>query len=58
MSVPRFTVRQARVKAGHGWHIGWAVFDRENRITNPCDNYEEALIRRDNIHRLYLRYGW
>jgi hypothetical protein len=58
MSVPRFSVRKAKVKAGHGWRVGWAVYDRDDRISVTFENYDEAVQRRDNIHALYLRYGW
>jgi hypothetical protein len=60
MSAPRFTVRKARIKLGSNrqWEVQWAVFDREHRITIAFENYAEALVHRDNIHALYLRYGW
>jgi hypothetical protein len=59
MSRPRFTVRKYRGPIGHGAMIaGWAVFDRERRITIPFANYAVAIQHRDNIHALYLRWGW
>jgi hypothetical protein len=34
------------------------VFDRERPITIAFEDYAEALRHRDNIHALYLRFGW
>jgi hypothetical protein len=59
MSAPRFTVRKYTVKHSGGYLVsGWAVLDRNHRITIAFENYAEALVHRDNIHALYLRYGW
>lgn len=55
MSKPRFTVAyRALPSAGKGWF----VFDRGRRITIPFAEYGEAVRHRDNIHAIYLRFGW
>jgi hypothetical protein len=52
-------VRKYTVNSGGGYLVtGWAVFDRDHRITICFADYAEALVHRDNIHALYLRYGW
>ncbi|HEY2528077.1 MAG TPA: hypothetical protein VGJ20_09050 [Xanthobacteraceae bacterium] len=59
MTERRFTVRKVACQLAPGHRaVGWAVYDREQRITIPFANYDEALMRRDTIHELYLRYGW
>jgi hypothetical protein len=59
MTAPRFTVRKVACQLAPSIRrAGWAVYDREQRITIPFADYEEALRRCDNIHRLYLRFGW
>ena len=37
---------------------GWCVCDRGRRITILFANYFEAEEHRDNIHKIYLRFGW
>lgn len=43
---------------GRGAMWGWIVFDRGRPITIPFEGFEEAVQHRDNIQRLYLRWGW
>jgi hypothetical protein len=55
----RFTVAKRRLPDPRKGRItGWCVFDRGRRITIAFSSYREALERRDNIHKLYLRFGW
>lgn len=58
MTEPRFTVKHYRAAVGHGWRVGWAVYDHGERITIAFDTYAEAEQRRDNIAALYARWGW
>ena len=60
MTEPRFTVRRVKnnIAPKLPKFVGWAVFDREQCITIPFGNYAEAVQHCENIHRLYLRYGW
>lgn len=56
MSKPRFTIEFRRLARTGG--EGWFVLDRGRVITIPFADYSEAERHRDNIHRLYLRFGW
>lgn len=58
MSYQRFSVRHARVALGRGWRQGWCVYDRGKRITILFDEFSEAMEHRDNISKIYLRFGW
>lgn len=60
MSEPRFTVKWYCPHSGRlaGHEPGYVVFDRDRRITIAWQNYAEAREHCDNIHRIYLRYGW
>lgn len=58
MTEPRFTVKEVRTAAGHGWRYGWVVADRGEVITILYANYAEALQHRDNIAKLYARWGF
>lgn len=60
MSKPRFTIEFRRLgsTSGGGCAEGWCVLDRGRRITILFADYAEAERHRDNIRRLYLRFGW
>lgn len=59
MSDPRFTVRWFRGRgAAFALRPGWAVFDRQARITITFGNYAEAMQHRDRIAEIYLKNGW
>ncbi|HEY2533941.1 MAG TPA: hypothetical protein VGJ20_39475 [Xanthobacteraceae bacterium] len=59
MTERRFTVKRAWSRLPvRGACTGWVVFDRERPITIAFEDYAEALRHRDNIHALYLRFGW
>lgn len=60
MSTPRFTVKWHYMAKGRatGAIWGYIVFDRNRPISIPFADYDEACRRRDNIHALYLRWGW
>lgn len=58
MSTPRFTIEFRRMSQGRGVEEGWCVLDRGRQITILFHDFAEAERHRDNIHRLYLRFGW
>jgi hypothetical protein len=56
----RFTVRWYSYPRGSLRMLpaGYAVFDRDDRITNTFRTRAEAEQHRNNIARIYARYGW
>lgn len=60
MTEPRFTVKWYCPHCHQlvGNKSGYAVYDRDNRITITFREYGEAIQHRDNIAKLYARWGF